>query len=198
VKRLLKWIIPVAAVVAIAPAATAQGGFGAGMPPEMQAKMKAWQKFRDNHKNFSSIQQTIAGIGECEKDPKTALTKPQAKKVLAVLNKWGSKPTMTNEEAAAANKELTAGMTIAQIKKVATAPAPGRGGRGFGGGQRGAGGPGGARPAGGGPGGGMANFKMPDPKEYNPLNPDTLPFEQFKKIAKDRLAELKGKLAAAK
>lgn len=193
-KRLLKWIIPVAAVVAIARAATAQGP-GGGMPPEMQAKMNAWKKFRDNHKSFSSIQQSLAGIGECEKDPKTALNKAQAKKVLAVLNKWGSKPTMTNDEATAANKEITSGLNIAQIKKIATAPAPGRGGRGFGGGARGAGGPGGGRPGGA---GGAPNFKFPDPKEYNPLNPDSLPFVQFKKTAKDRLAELKNKLATTK
>jgi hypothetical protein len=182
--------------------AVAQGppGGGAGgfqMPPEMQAKMKKMQAFRDSHKNYQAIQQSLYGIAECEKSPATKLTKAQAKNILAVLKKWEGKPSLTNEQAGQVNKQLTAGLTTAQIKTVATTKMPfGRGG----GGRPGAGGPGG-RPGGpGAPGGrpgGMGNFQIPDPKEYNPLNPDTMPFVQFRERARQRLNEFKGKLEAA-
>jgi hypothetical protein len=185
------------ALLTVGGAAIAQGGPGGfQMTPEMQAKFKKFQAFQESHKNYRAIQQSLYGIAECEKSPTTKLTKAQAQHVLAVMKKWESKPSLTNEQAGAVNKELTAGLTTAQIKTVATTQMPfGRGGRG--GGQ---GGPGAARPGGaGGPGGGrgMGNFQMPEPKEYNPLNPDTMPFVQFRQRAKQRLNEFKGKLQAA-
>jgi hypothetical protein len=185
------------ALLTLGGTALAQGGPGGfQMTPEMQAKMKKFQAFQQSHKNYRAIQQSLYGIAECEKSPTTKLTKAQAKHVLSVLKKWESKPTLTNEQAGAVNKELTAGLTTPQIKTIATAQMPfGRGGR-QGGGN---GGPGGARPAGaGGPGGRPGgNFQMPDPKEYNPLNPDTMPFVQFRSRAKQRLNEFKTKLQAA-
>jgi hypothetical protein len=98
------------------------------------------------------------------------------------------------------NKQITAGLTTAQIKTVATTQSPfGRGGgRGGPGGGPGAGGPGGGagRP-GGAAGGPPANFQIPDPKEYNPLNPNTMPFVQFRERAKQRMNDFKSKLEAA-
>jgi hypothetical protein len=40
----------------------------------------------------------------------------------------------------------------------------------------------------------MGGFTFPDPKDYNPLNPDTLPFEQFRPMAKQRMTEFTGNL----
>lgn len=194
------------AALAFGGAAIAQGppGGGAGgfqMTPEMQAKMKKMQAFQESHKNYRAVQQSLYGIAECEKSPTTKLTKPQAKHVLDVLKKWEPRTSLTNEQAGQLNKELTTGLTTAQIKTVATTKMPfGRGGGRPGGGGPGAGGPGGARPGGaGGPGGGRpgGNFQIPDPKEYNPVNPDTMPFVQFRDRAKQRLNQFKAQLQAA-
>jgi hypothetical protein len=203
------------------------GGGGFQMPPGMMEKVRAWQKFRENHKNFEGLQRTMYAIGEMDKDPKTQLTKPQAKSMLAVLRTWRNKPVMSNDQALQVNKQLTAGMSVAQIKKIATVEMPrgfggggggrrggpgggggggfgGPGGGGPGGGGGGFGGPGGGRPGGpggGGPGGGgrpggPGGFTMPDPREYNPLNPDTIPFERARPRAKQRMSELMAKLQA--
>ena len=204
--RAIKWIAPVAAAVALAPAALAQGGFQ--MNPQMQAKFQAWQKWRQNHPHIQSLQQTMIGFREMEKDPKTKLTRDQARKILPVVKAWRNKPTMSDDQALQVTKQLTASLNTAQLKKIATAPQFGRGGRGFGGGARpgggGPGGPGGGRP--GGPGGGRGGFdpsKMPDPKDYNPLNPDTNPIAQALPQASQRMKQtmaefIAGLQAAAK
>ncbi|MEP6755335.1 MAG: hypothetical protein ABJA67_07530, partial [Chthonomonadales bacterium] len=74
--------------------ALAQGGGGQGMPPEMAAKIKGWQKFQEGHKNFTSLQKAMIGFAECEKDPKTALNKGQAKMILGLIKEWEKKPVM--------------------------------------------------------------------------------------------------------
>ena len=177
-KSLVKLIAPLALIVSIAPVALAQGGMGGGMPPEMAAKIKLWQKFGENHKNFTILQKTMFGFGECEKDPKAALTKDQAKNILSQLKKWEDKPVMSNDEAGALVKALTKGMTIPQIKTANSAKMPDMRKQMA------------SRP------GGMANFKMPDPKEYNPLNPSTMPFETARPMMKKSLDEFKAKLTA--
>src|ERR1051326_4065459 len=103
--KLAKWLGP-AVVLAIAPAAFAQGPGGPGGPggfnpsPEMQAKMKAWQKFRENNKHLDQLGRTVRGLGRLEEDPKTAFTKDQAKKLVGIFKQWRNKPTMTDEQAA--------------------------------------------------------------------------------------------------
>jgi hypothetical protein len=202
------------AALAFSSVAIAQGPPGGGAPggfqmtPEMQAKMKKFQAFRESHKNYQAIQQSLYGIAECEKSPATKLTKDQAKKVLAVMKQWESKPSLTNDQAGQLNKQITAGLTTAQIKTVATTKMPGRmgggrpgGGGGFGGGAPGGGRPGGGAPGGAGgpggrPGGGFNFASLPDPKEYNPLNPATMPATPFRDRAKQRINEFKAKLAA--
>lgn len=197
------WLRTLAAVITVAvlaPPAMAQGGFGGQMPPEMQAKMRAWQKWRENNKNIVALQQTMMSLRELENDPKTQLTKAQAKKILSVIKAWRNKPVMTNDQARVVMKQLTAPLNEAQLKKMATAPRFGQGGRGFGGGFRpGGGGGGGFRP--GGPGGGRpSGFQMPDPKPYNPLNPDSSPFAKMNpemgKRVKQRYNEMIAKLEA--
>lgn len=201
--------------------AFAQGpppGMGGFQPsPEMRKKFEAWQNWRKSHKNINAVQQTLRGIEELQQDPSTRLTKPQAAKVVSILRKWRNKPVMTDDQARGVNRDITASLSLTQIKKLAAIAAErggrggfggggGRPGGGFGGGRPGGGfGGGGGRPGGGfgggrpggGPGG-PGGFQMPDPKDYNPLNPDTLPFERMRGRSKERLDALTSDLAKTK
>lgn len=163
---------------------------GQQLPPAVQARMKAWQKFRETHKNVEALQQTLAGLEEMEKTPATRLTKAQAKTVVGVLNAWRSKPVMTDAQAQKVNKQITGPLTVAQLKKIATAP----GARGMGAGQRPGGGSG-ARPNSGARRAPDLS-RFPAPKEYNPLNPKTLPMEGMRTRATQRLDALTKTLTA--
>ncbi len=177
-KRILQVAAPAALLALSGSAVLAQGGFGGPPNPAMMAKFQAWQKWRQSHPNVSSVQRTVRGIEMLEKDPNPALhlNKAQGAKVLAVLTAWRNKPVMTDDQARHVAMQLTSPLNTQQLKKLATAQMPGQGGRGFGGGGfRPGGGPGGGRP--GGPGRG--NFQMPDPREYNPLNPDSNPMAKL-------------------
>jgi len=227
-----------------ATASFAQGpppGMGGFQPsPEMRKKFEAWQNFRKSHHNITALQQTIRGLERMQDDPKTRLTKPQAAKVVSILRKWRNKPVMKDEQARDVNRQITASLSLAQIKVLASpggrfggpgggfggpgggpgggggrfggpggGDGPGGGGRRFGGGGPGGGGPGGGPGGGfggpggrrggpGGPGRGPGGFNMPDPHEYNPLNPDTLPFERTRERSKARLDSLTSSLANTK
>lgn len=218
-----KILLPLAAVAFMAGSAHAQGGgpggggggsFMANLPPAARAKMDAWRKFNENHKNYRQLGQTMRAIGEMDKDPKTKVTKDQAKKIMAAVQPWSSKPTMTDDQALAVNKKITAALNLTQIKKMATLAqqqprwgggggggrpgggggfgGPGGGGPPGGGGGFGGGRPGGGGPGGGGAGGGRGGFdpaSMPDPKEYNPLNPATYPSGRMGERQKQRFTE---------
>ena len=188
--RTMRWIVPVLALVAVSPTAFAQGGGPGGFnpPPALMAKFKAWQKWRENHKNINKLQQTLMAYRELEKDPSTKVTKDQAKKLVPVFKAWKNKPAMSDDQAKEVNKQLTAPLNDKQLKALATAPNPMQGGRGFGGGARTGGGPGGGRPGGGGMN--MDPSKFPDPHDFNPLNPETSP---FKTMNPQRFNEMKGK-----
>jgi hypothetical protein len=186
-KSVLKMVVPALAVTALAPAAFAQGPPGGGnIPPEMRAQFEKMRKFRDNNKNVFQVQSTFRRLRRLDENPKTQLTKDQARKILAVVKPWRRKPVMKDDEARKVNLALTAPLTVAQLKAISQSD--GRGGRGqgfgggggFGGGRQGGGGfgrPGGGGPGGGGPGGGPGGrpggFRMPDPKPFNPLNPES-------------------------
>lgn len=201
-------MLPVVALFVLSTAAQAQGPGGGGpggfqLPPAMQAKFKAWQHWRDNHKNVTSLQRTLGALSDMEQDPRTKLTKPQARKALAVIRKWQPKPSLTDAQALMVNKQLTATLTLPQIKKIAMA-SQGRRGGGFGGGGGGGRGPGGGGGFGGGrPGGGgggrpaMDPNAFPSPKDYNPLNPNTLPFARQRPRSQQRMAQLTAALAAS-
>jgi len=171
---------------------SAQAPGGVQMTPEMQSRMKAWAKFRDTHKNISSLQQTLFGLSELEKDPKTKLTKSQAKTILGVLQPWRKKPVMTDAQALKLNKQITGTLTQSQLKKIVAAPRIGQ----RSGGMR--------RPPEGAPGAGTRGdrprqfdpSKFPMPKEYNPLNPDTIAQERMRTMAKQRMNELTKLLTA--
>ena len=185
--------------------AHAQGGGPGGAPgggfqmsPAAQAKMQSWRKWRDSHKNLGLLTRTVRGVEEVDKDPATKITKDEAKKMLAVIKPWMSKPVMKDADALTVNTQLNKILTLPQIKKMASMMAPqggrgggqgggggrpGGGGGGFGGGQGGPGG--GGRPGGG--GGGFDPSKMPDPKEYNPLNISTIPDSPMTSRTKARI-----------
>lgn len=179
-----------------APQAQAQPP-GGGMPPEIQAKIKAWQKWREQHKNLQTLSDMVYQIGELDKDPSNALNKDQAKKIITVLKPWHTKKEMSEDEAKTLSKQIGSVLTTKQLKKMSTIETPTQrmakgGGFGGGGGRPGGGGPGGGRPGGAGGGG----FKFPDPpaKGWNPFNPDSLPFEQARPMAKKRMDDFMGDL----
>ncbi len=161
-KQSVRWILPAAAITTLlaASGAFAQGGPpGGGGPggfqpsPEMMKKFQALRKWNDKHPNIGRVSQTLRAVGEMDKDPKTKITPAQAKKMLAVIRPWQKRPVMTDAQALQVNKQLTAAMTLPQIKKMATMPRMG-GRRGGGGGGGGSGGGGAGRPGGGGFAGG--------------------------------------------
>ena len=102
-----KLALPLAAalLLTISGAVRAQGGppgggmGGAAPSPEMMAMFKKFGEWRDKNKSLSSVNRTLGALAEFEKDPKTALTKDQAKKILAVVGPWKSKPIMTDANA---------------------------------------------------------------------------------------------------
>ena len=174
----------VAALSLLAPPVSAQGFGGGGMPPEIAAKIKAWQRWRDSHKSISNLQTMLYQVGEMDKQPDTRLTKPQAAKLCSILSAWRNRPTMTDDQAKDVSKQIGAMLNDRQIKKMVSIQPPWMRGAGGGGG-------GGFRPAGGGgprPGGRPGGFSFPDPPAggYNPLNPDTLPFAGMRPQVKKR------------
>ncbi len=204
-------VLSLAAAAMLSGVAFAQGGpppgggggggfanFMASLPPEAQAKMKKWQAWGQNHKNIGQLSQTLRAITEMDKDPTAQLNKDQAKKIMSAVKPWSNKPVMTDNQALALNKQITGVFSTTQLKKFATMQQqrgggfgggrPGGGGGGFGG--PGGGGGGGPRPGGGGGGGGRFDpSKMPDPKDYNPLNPASYPTGQRFDRMKQRHAE---------
>lgn len=179
--RTIRWGLSLVAAVgmlAVGPVAVRAQGFGGGMPPEIAAKIKLWTKWRDQHKNVSNLQTMLWQVQQLDKSPDTKLSKPQAAKLLTILKTWRNKPTMNEDQAHSVQNQIGNLMSLKQVKKMTTLQPPWA--RMGGGGRPGGGGGGGPRP--GGPGG----FKLPDPPKgsYNPLNPDTLPFEQMRPMAK--------------
>jgi hypothetical protein len=151
------------------------GGPGGAIPPEMQAKMKAWQKWNETHKGIGDLQTLLRKVERLDKEPGAELNKQQAGKMLAIIKPWRTKTEMTNDQANGVTKAVMGVLNPTQTAKLATMQG-GRGG--MGGGRRGGGeggpgsstggtprlagpgapptapgGPGGGRP-GGGPGGG--------------------------------------------
>lgn len=211
----------VAGLALLAMSSAAQGPGGGGFPPpprqpppQMMAKIQAWQKWRDSHKNVTALQQTLGNLQGLERDPQTRLNKKQAASILGVLNQWHSQPAITDPQARQILHQIKAPLSMAQIKILATPPAERRGfdgppPGGFGGppppGRFGGppppsegrfGGPPGGR--GGPPPGGMRPGTFPSPKDYNPLNPSTLPFKRQIPRATQRLADLKAALSRSK
>lgn len=182
--RGLTVVAVLASVSAALPVVRAQG-FGGGMPPEIAAKIKLWQKWRETHKNVSNLQTMLYQVTEMDKSPDSKLDKKQAGKLLAIYKSWSTKPELNEDQAHSVQKQIGDLMNLKQIQKMTTIQPPwGRGG--------GGGGMGGGRPGGGGARpGGAGGFKFPDPPKgsYNPMNADTLPFEAMRAQAKHNMQE---------
>lgn len=208
-----KLALPLAAalLLTISGAVRAQGGppgGGGGPSPEMMSMFKKMGEWREKNKNLFNVGRTMGALAEFEKDKTTALTKDQAKKILAVVGPWKSKPVMTDANAKDLLKQVGATFTPAQAKKlaqIAKEAAARRGGFGGGGGAPGGGG---GRPGGGAPGGGGGGGMQMDPaamkkrmdammKGFNPLNFATIPDSPMKerstKPVKDGMAALEKK-----
>jgi hypothetical protein len=179
-------------VMAYGVVAAGAQGFGGGMPPEIAAKIKLWQKWRDSHKNVSNLQTMLYQVNEMDKSPDTKLDKKQAGKLLTIYKSWETKPQLNEDQALQAQKQIGNVLNVKQIQKMTTIQPPWARPGGMGGGGARPGGGGGARP--GGAGGGA--FKFPDPPKgsYNPLNADTLPFEQMRAQAKHNMQEFESQL----
>lgn len=190
------------ALCVAAPAARAQGPARPAPSPEVQARMKAWQKFRDTHKNVFALQQTLFGLEQLERDPKLRLNKSQAKTVVTVLKSWRNKPVMTDAQALKVNKQITEPLSLAQLKKLAAArerPERRPGAPGASQGARPGAAPRTGAPSGARPGGTnaprMDASRFPAPREYNPLNPATIPMERQRESTKQRLDTLTKRLS---
>lgn len=147
--------------------ATAQGSVS--LPPAIQAKINAWFKWMSVHKDVIRLGDLLVQVGQMDKDPRTQLNKKQSGQMLAIIHKWESKPSMSEEDAKTVQKEIGGILTLKQVQKVATIPAPSQ--------QMMKGGGGSAPKA------GKMNAKMiPDPpaKPWNPLNPDSMPIPQVR------------------
>ncbi|WP_309706817.1 hypothetical protein [Armatimonas sp.] len=161
----MKKIVLVALLLSISGASFAQPpGGGGGPSPEMMAMFKKFGEWREKNKSLSSIGQTIGMLAEFEKEPKTALTKDQAKKIMAAVGPWKTKPIMTDANAKELIKTIGKTLTVAQATKsaqLAKEAAARRGAMGGGGarpgGGGGAAGGGGGRPGGG---GGMGSLEQ--------------------------------------
>ncbi len=142
------------------------GGAIAQPPPQMAAQ---WQQFREEHKYHFQLRETFLKLGELEKKGgQTALTKEQAKKLLALFQPLTKKEKLTADEAKDVLKKIRSILTADQMNALQRIQLPrmGRpgGGPGSGGPQ---GGPSG--PPSGGPGSGP-RFDPAQMRNFNPLS----------------------------
>ncbi len=172
---------------------SAQAQFGGGqMPPDIAKKIKAWQKFGDDHKKLMILGDQVYQIGELNKEKGCELDKKQAGTILKVISQWKPKTSLSESEAGSISKQLTSPLNAKQIKKMTTIETPRQKMQKARAGGGGAGGGGGARP---GAGGGMS-FPDPPAKGWNPINPDSLPFEAMKPRAKESMNKFMADLQA--
>lgn len=118
-------------------------------------------KWGEEHKNVMGVSRKLRRIGEMNKTSDMKLNKQQSAKLLAIINTWKSKPSMSEDQAKSVDSQITALLNDKQRKELEARRPGGFGGGGGGmrpggGGMQGggkgvAGGPGGMRP--GGPGG---------------------------------------------
>src|SRR5579883_1883256 len=136
------WLASLASVFVSGSALAQMGGFGGGPSPAMKARFeKVRRKMATDAR--AKLTLTLYQLHEIDRDPATRLTPAQAARIDPILHAWREKPSMTDEEAKAVAKQISAPLTMAQIKKLATIKSPwarggaGRGtwGGGFGGGN---------------------------------------------------------------
>lgn len=196
--RAALWVATALLPAVFAPPACAQGsGTGFAPPLEIAARITAWRQWRAAHPHVEALQQSLRGLTAIQQDPQTQLTKPQALAALAVFRVWSVPPSITDAQAQAISKKLTALLTPAQRRKYAAVIAghgkPKQAGRpedrfGFGsGGQHGFDRWRAVR----------EGYSFPAPRDYNPLNSATIPFARVRPRVQEQLRELAVTLNAA-
>ncbi len=187
---MLKHTIAVATLVLTVAVAIAQP------PPQMAAQ---WQKFREEHKYHFQLRETFLKLGELEKKGgQTALTKDQAKKLLAIFQPLTKKEKLTADEAKEALKKIKAVLKADQLNALQRIQLPrmGRPGGGPGGPGGAPGGPAGPGGLGGGPGGsGGPRFDPSQMRNFNPLSlvvkvDPKSPMAEFAKRRAERIKEV--------
>ena len=145
-----------------------QGGPGMG-------RGGPFAKWGEEHKNVMGVSRKLRRIGAMNKTSDMKLNKQQSAKLLAIINTWKSKPSMSEEQAKTVDSQITALLNDKQRAQLeARRPGGGGGGMRPGGGMQGggkgvAGGPGGMRP--GGPGGAGAKGNPGGPGGMRPGGP---------------------------
>lgn len=180
-----------------------RGGPG-GPPPEMRKQFEAMMKWQKSHENVMKLERTLMALPRVMEDKKAKLTSSQAKTILAVIQQWKPKKSVTDKQAKSIVEAIRKPLNKAQLKLLDERPKfGGPGGPGGPGGRPGGpGGPGGPGMGGppprgpGGPGGSRPSGppKMPEMKEYNPLNPSTSPMKFMAKFQTERFNKLISKL----
>lgn len=179
--------------IAIATLALTVAAAIAQPPPQMAAQ---WQKFREEHKYHFQLRETFLKLGELEKKGgQTALTKDQAKKLLAIFQPLTKKEKLTADEAKEALKKIKAVLKADQLNALQRIQLPrmGRPGGGPGGAPSGPAGPGGP---GGGPGGsGGPRFDPSQMRNFNSLSlvvkvDPKSPMAEFAKRRAERIKEV--------
>lgn len=123
----MKRLMAVAVLLLMATSAGAQRPGPGGFPPpspQMRAKFHSWQKWGATHKNITALQRTIRGLDRLEQSPTTRLNKQQAHAVLTVLNKWRTRPTLTDAQAQQVVHQIKANLNVAQARQMAAASGP--------------------------------------------------------------------------
>ncbi len=189
---MLRWMGIITAVLATAALV------GAQPPPQVAAQ---WQKFREEHKYHFQLRETFLKLGELEKKGgQTALTKEQAKKLLALFQPLTKKEKLTADEAKEALRQIKAILRPDQLNALQRIQLPRmRPGGGAGGPSGGPGGPPGGQP-GGGPGGASGGGPRFDPSQMRNFNPLSLvvkvdPKSPAAEWAKRRAERIKGVLS---
>ena len=141
-----------------------------------------FEEFRKSHQYTFQLSRLVGNIGRLEEDSKTPLTSKQAKAVLAVLTPLRKQPTMDQDQAKAAIRDLQKVLTDDQRSAISTMAPEHR--------FRSGGGQSGQRPSGQRP-----RFDLKAMENFNPFNPpkDSPTYERTKKRMDDLFAALEKK-----
>lgn len=152
--------------------------------------MQQWQKFREEHKYHFQLRETFLKLGELEKKGgQTALTKEQAKKLLAIFQPLTKKEKLTADEAKEVLKKIKGILRADQLNALQRIQLPRM--RRPGGAPGGPGGPG----AGAGGPGGRPRFDLSQMRNFNPLSlvvkvDPKSPMAEFAKRRAERIKEV--------
>lgn len=187
----MKLYTPLMCAVCLAGMAVANAQVARGTDPTGlgATKRMAWNSWRIEHPNILALQRTVIVLGEVKGDPTATFSRDQARTLLGVLDSWHGKASLTEKQAQAINTSLQDQLTMRQFSLIQNAKEPFTiPPRQFMGGLPGSG----RLPA-------TGMDTIPFPRNYNPLNPDTVPFPLLRARMQDayKLLVLRLKTAAS-